>query len=179
MPPVHALPPSGPSVQITELFNSLHMNIPQILFRIQALFQLLYEPCHYCKRRLSEIDGYPLGRIGWLPYPPKPAAHEHPEKKGAEGEKTDEKKEGEKEEDKKDGEKAEANGEKKEDEKKDEGDVSMTDGEKKDEEKADDKKDDDQGKKDEEKKNKMEVDDEKKEDGRWICWHQSCLAQVR
>lgn len=177
MPPVHALPPSGPSVQITELFNSLHMNIPQILFRIPALFKLLYEPCHYCHRRLSEIDGYPLGRIGWLPYPPKPATHEPSEKKaGEDGEKKDV--EGENKGEKKDGEIAAANGEKKEEDKKEEGDVSMADGEKKDPEdkaegKSEEKKDEDN------KEDKMVIEDEKKEDGRWICWHQSCLAQVR
>lgn len=150
-------------MQITELFNSLHLNIPQILFRIPALFALLYEPCHYCHRRLNEVDGYPLGRIGWLPYAPKPAPPPESaveKKDAAEGEKQD----GEKDD------KPEANGEK------EDGDATMADGEKKDdaEKEKEETKDEDKDKKD----GKLEVED-KKEDGRWVCWHQSCLAQVR
>lgn len=163
---MHALPPSGPSVQITDLFNSLHMNIPQILFRIPALFQLLYEPCYYCKRRLNDVDGYPLGRIGWLPYSPKPAppptsASDKDKEKSAEGEKA----EGEKEE-----EKAKANGEKKED-----CDVAMADGEKTDGPAKESDKEEDKAEPKEDSHMEVDTDDkEKKEEGRWVCWHQSC-----
>lgn len=165
------MPPSGPSVQITELFNSLHMNIPQILFRIPALFALLYEPCHYCGRRLNDADGYPLGRIGWLANAPKPAAphdaaSDKEKEKAANG---DAPADGEKGPEK-EGEKAEVNGEKT-DEKPDE---PMADDEKKaDDEKPDEKKGDEEGKKDD---SKMDVDD-RKEDGRWVCWHPSCLTR--
>lgn len=171
------MPPSGPSIQITEMFNSLHLNVPQILFRIPPLYQLLYKPCYYCRRRLNDTDGYPLGRIGFLPPSPKAApTPDVVEKDKAEGQKgeagsaSDGMADGEKiDTDKADEEKA--NEEKGVIEKRDgdKADGPTTDAEKKEDDQQDDKG----------AHEKMDVDNkhDKDSEGRWVCWHASC--QVR
>ncbi|KAL1410404.1 hypothetical protein Q8F55_004415 [Vanrija albida] len=72
-PPVHALPPQGPAQVLSEHLSSLHLSVAKLLYRLPHIVDMSGHPCFLCGRLLSDADGLPVGRTGFLPASPKKA----------------------------------------------------------------------------------------------------------
>lgn len=73
-PPIHALPPQGPAQALSEHLSSLRLSVAKLLYRLPHIVESFGQPCFICGRRLSDVDGLPVGGTGFLAAPPKKAA---------------------------------------------------------------------------------------------------------
>lgn len=68
---MHALPPQGPANITSEQFSGLKLSVPRLLWRLRATAGVIDMNCFYCGKHLSDLDGLPMGKGGFLPGPRK------------------------------------------------------------------------------------------------------------
>ncbi|KAK1926703.1 hypothetical protein DB88DRAFT_538583 [Papiliotrema laurentii] len=68
--PIHAQSTSAPLRALSKHLTDLSLPLPELLFRLVSLPELLKQPCHYCQRHLRVPDGLPYGQTGYLPADP-------------------------------------------------------------------------------------------------------------
>lgn len=49
------------------MLSGLKLTVPRLLWRLRATAGLIDQNCFYCGKHLSDLDGLPMGRGGFLP----------------------------------------------------------------------------------------------------------------